>query len=296
MTVRFGVAGTGYWAREVHLSALANMTGVELAGVWGRNGDAARDAARRFNIAAFSTFEEMLADVDAVSIAVPPAAQPTLAVTAASAGKHLLLEKPLALELSEARRVADAIAKQKVAAIVFFMRRFVPEIEAAVQEAATMAWKCAQVDVYSTALSTPSPYSRSAWRQASGAALWDIGPHVLSILLPVLGPVDHIEAIHHADRRTTFKTVHANGATGAVSVTLHSAKNQAVRRYRFFSARLCVELPEPDFSYQAALQSAAADLLACINEPDREHRCGIAMGTEVIRLLEAAERSTHRER
>ena len=291
MTIRFGVAGTGHWAREVHLSSLASMDGIELTGVWGRNSATARDVADRFNITAFSTFEDMLAHVDAVSIAVSPVAQASLAAAAANAGKHLLLEKPLALAISEASKVADSIAGRGVAAIVFFMRRFVPEIEAVVEAAATMSWDRAQVDVYSAAMSTESPYSESTWRQAPGAALWDIGPHVLSILLPVLGPVERIEAAHHADRRTTFETIHANGAHSAVSVTLHSDKHNAVRRYRFFSSSQCIELPEPPFSYRAALRSAVADLLACIEHPEREHRCGIAMGTEVVRLLEVADRS-----
>lgn len=291
MTVRFGVAGTGHWAREVHLPALAATRGVTVVGMWGRNAETVRAAANRHGIAAFSTFNDMLAAVDAVTIAVPPAVQPLLAVAAANAGKHLLLEKPLALDTKAALDVVAAVERNAVAALVFFMRRFVPEIELAVNTAAQDRWDGADVHVHSAAMSSTSPYVDSLWRQAPGAALWDIGPHVLSILLPVLGTVEHITARHHPDRRTTFETMHAGGAQALVSLTLHGDATQVIRRYRFNSASKILELPEPPFSHQEAMQRAITELLSQIDHPLQKHRADIALGLEVVRLLEAAQRN-----
>ena len=103
MSVRFGVAGTAYWAREVHVRGLKARSDVELVGIWGRNGEATRTLQTRRN-PMLRHVREMLAAVDAVSIPVAPEAQPALAGTAAEAGKHLLLEKPLGLSVALARR------------------------------------------------------------------------------------------------------------------------------------------------------------------------------------------------
>lgn len=291
MTIRFGVAGTGYWARHVHIPALLAAPGVELVGVWGRNQSTVRSIAADNGIATFATFEDMLRAVDAVNIAVPPAVQPLLAIAAADAGKHMLLEKPLALLPDHADAVANAVTRSNVAALIFFMRRFVPEIEDAMLVASRESWDGADVQVHSAAMSSATPYAESRWRQSPGAALWDIGPHVLSILLPALGAVRRIHARHHADRRTTLEMEHVRGAQSTVSMTLHGDPAQVVRRYQFDAANRSVTLPEPPFSHQEALLRAIADLLEMTVAPIRTHRADVAFGQEVVRLLDVAQTS-----
>ena len=95
--LRFGLVGTGYWARVAHARALAGTPGIEFTSVWGRNPAAARALASEFGVTAHADFDEFLAGVDGVEFAVPPDVQAELAVRAARAGRHLLLEKPLAL-------------------------------------------------------------------------------------------------------------------------------------------------------------------------------------------------------
>src|SRR4029450_1492941 len=135
MVLRFGVLGTGYWAQEAHATALAGHSDTELVAVWGR--DPARTAAfaERFGIQGHDDLDRLLAEVDAVAIAVPPDVQAELAVRAATAGRHLLLDKPLALSLDGADRVAGAVAASGVASLVFFTLRFLPELAAWVAEA-----------------------------------------------------------------------------------------------------------------------------------------------------------------
>ena len=101
-TLRFGLVGTGYWARETHAAGIAAARGATLAAVWGRDHAAAAAVAATYGSVVHDDFDAFLAEVDAVSFAVPPDVQPALALRAAAAGKHLLLEKPLALD--EARR------------------------------------------------------------------------------------------------------------------------------------------------------------------------------------------------
>jgi predicted dehydrogenase len=92
--LRFGLVGTGYWARITHAPALASTDGIELAAVWGRNAGAAADLASSYGAAAHHDLAAFLAGVDAVAFAVPPDVQAPIATRAASAGKHLLLESP----------------------------------------------------------------------------------------------------------------------------------------------------------------------------------------------------------
>lgn len=290
MTIRFGVAGTAHWARHVHVPGLMALPEVELVGVWGRSSEKVQTVSGAYGIRGFATFDEMLANVDAVSIAVPPDAQAGLAVAAARLGKHLLLEKPLSTSVEGARAVLSS-ANAKVAAVVFFMRRFVSDIEDAIADVAKKKWESAEVRVHSSAMSADGPYSGSDWRKVEGAALWDIAPHVLSILIPALGAVTRVEASHGADRVTHLTTHHTRGTIANSSLTLHSHLATPVREYVFIDNGERRTLPEPDFSHQAALTRAASDLITMINTADFRHRCGVAFGAEIVEILDAAARS-----
>ena len=112
--MRFGLIGTGYWANSVHAPALATTPGARLASVWGRNAAAAAPLAAAHGATAYDDLDEFLASVDAVSFAVPPHVQAPLAIRAAEAGKHLLLEKPVALSVADADAVVTAVEKAGV--------------------------------------------------------------------------------------------------------------------------------------------------------------------------------------
>lgn len=291
MALRFGVAGTGYWAETVHLSALSAHPEAALVGVWGRNADRVRALAQRFSIAPFRRFDEMLDQVDALSIALPPQIQAGLALTAAKAGKHLLLEKPLAMTPADARSIVSALEQRRVTAMVFFMRRFVPEIENAIELARKESWNSADVRVHSGALIGDGPYAKSVWRQAAGAALWDIGPHVLSVLMPVLGAVETVGAATATEKYVRFETHHASGATGTVSLTLHAAPGETANQYVFRAAGRELALPDPDFSRPAAFTRAITEFASVVRSGNASHRADERLGAEIVDVLSAVARS-----
>jgi predicted dehydrogenase len=290
VTVRFGLVGASHWARTVHARALASTPGADLVGVWSRTADNAKSVAKDFSITSFSEFEEMLENVDAVSIAVSPEAQPQLAMRAAAARKALLLEKPLASDVGAAESVAAAIAKSCVPSIVFFMRRFVREIEDAVSNAKTRSWTHAQVSIHSDAMASDSPYLGSIWRQQPHAELWDIGPHVFSMLLPILGAVSSVSA-RFEGRRTVLETTHINGAKSNISLSLRALPNEKVREYRFQNGDQKLVLPEPIFSTQEAFARAAEDLIGLHLNGKTSHFCDAAFGLAISRILAGAEKS-----
>lgn len=126
--LRFGLFGTGHWAAETHAAAIGAHPGAELAGVWGRNPDKAADLARRHGVPVFTEIDALIDACDAVAVALPPDVQADIAVRAATAGRHLLLDKPLALTLADADRVVAAAAQSGVASVVFFTQRFHPNV------------------------------------------------------------------------------------------------------------------------------------------------------------------------
>src|SRR2546427_726575 len=124
LPLRFGLAGTGYWARTAHAPALASTEGIEFAAVWGRVPQAAAGLAAAHHATPYHDIAAFLAAVDGVAFAVPPDAQAPIATTAARAGKHLLLEKPVALAEAEADDLVEAVTQSQVASVVFFTLRF----------------------------------------------------------------------------------------------------------------------------------------------------------------------------
>src|SRR6185295_18080660 len=94
MALKFGLLGTGYWAAETQAAALAAHPDAEFVGVWGRDPAKAQALADRYGVRAYGGVDALIADVDAVAVALPPDVQGELAARAAEAGRHLLLDKP----------------------------------------------------------------------------------------------------------------------------------------------------------------------------------------------------------
>ena len=113
--MRVGLIGTGYWARHVHGASTVRNPQTELVGVWGRDAQRTAEAAEELQTRAVSSLDDLLQAVDALTFAVPPDVQAATALQAARAGKHLLLEKPLATAAEFARELEAAVDTAKVA-------------------------------------------------------------------------------------------------------------------------------------------------------------------------------------
>ncbi len=110
--LRAGIIGTGAIGRA-HLRACGQCTGLEVAALCDVDADRAREAAAEFDVPrAFASHRELLAEepVDAVSVCTPNNTHMSLAIDALKAGKHVLCEKPLALNATQARRMVKAAA------------------------------------------------------------------------------------------------------------------------------------------------------------------------------------------
>src|SRR3979490_147024 len=111
MPLRVGLIGTGYWAKGVHAPSVRHHPDADLVGVWGRDPSKTAALATEFGAQPYADVDALLADVDALTFAVPPDVQAEIAVRAAKAGRHLLLEKPIATSIAAAERIEEAVAR-----------------------------------------------------------------------------------------------------------------------------------------------------------------------------------------
>ena len=110
--LKIGVVGAGNISTNAHLPAYAKCSNAIPAAICDINLDRAKAAAEKFGIAqVYSSVEEMLqkSDIEAVDICTWNNAHSEVCVAAANAGKHVLCEKPLAMNLSEGLKMQKAI-------------------------------------------------------------------------------------------------------------------------------------------------------------------------------------------
>ncbi|WP_433217827.1 Gfo/Idh/MocA family protein [Dactylosporangium sp. CS-047395] len=288
--MRFGVLGTGHWATVTQAAALATHPSATLAGVWGRSPDKVADMASRYGVPGHTDLDALLADVDAVAIAVPPDVQADLAVRAAKAGKHLLLDKPLALDPAAADEVVAAADAAGVATVVFFTNRFVPSIEQFLTANAELGgWYAAHGTMYTSIFQPGNPYSGSVWRKQHGG-LWDLGPHALSVILPLLGPVVDLSAAEGPRDTAHLLLRHEGGAASTLSLTLDAAPDATSFGFSYFGEHGATTLPEWNATQVEAFGNAVNALLDVVATGNR-HACDAAFGASVVHILSAAERA-----
>jgi predicted dehydrogenase len=276
MVIRYGVVGSTSWGAMAHAPAAMASERVEYVGSFGRKDD----------------FGAFLDSVDAIGFAVPPMVQVPLALRAIEAGKHVLLEKPIALDLPSAQRLADAVQASGVASIVFLTKRFTPTLVTWLDRMREQGpWLHGRVEAFNPyALEHPD----AGWRGEYGA-LWDVGPHVLSILCGVLGPVSTITAVRGDNDLVVASLVHDSGAASSFSTSLAMPAGAARESAVFAGPSGREEQPplagrEVDGAVAANVRAIAA-LADQIESGEREHPCDVRFGLEIVRVLDAAERS-----
>jgi predicted dehydrogenase len=289
MAVRTGVIGTGRWASDTHAPALAAHPDIEFAGVWGRDHAKARRLAEPHGVPAFGTLDELLAAVDAVVLTVPPTVQPEIAVRAARAGTHMLLEKPLALDLPAARRIRTAAEEHDVAGLVFLTSRHRPEQRAWIAAARERGgWHSGHASWLASLYDPAAPRDPDDWRRAKGA-LWDVGPHALSVAIGVLGPVGEVTARPGVGDTVHLVLRHEPGASSTVTVSLTAPIQQSL--FTAVGTAGALPMPTPLSTVETAAATALTDLAAMAATGERVHATDLRFGEEIVEVLTAAERS-----
>jgi predicted dehydrogenase len=293
--LRFGLVGTGFWARVAHAPALASTDGIELVSIWGRDPEAAGALADKYSARAYEDVDTFLASVDAVAFAVPPDVQSSIAPRAARAGKHLLLEKPIATSQSDADALVHAVEESGVASVVFFTARFQSDVRAWLADVGGQgAWTGGCASWLATALAESSPFN-TPWRRDKGG-LWDVAPHVVSLLWACLGPVVAVTADCGEGDLTHLVLHHAGGATSTVTVTLNAPEAAGGFDLYLWGERGRSAAPGETTHPQVALRVALTELVANARSGRVEHLCDVRFGREIVRVLAEAQRQVDERR
>jgi predicted dehydrogenase len=295
--MRFGLVGTGYWAKITHAPALASTPGAELTAVWGRDPAAAAAIAREHGAVACADFGALLDQVDAVAFAVPPHIQAPLAVRAAEAGKHLLLEKPVALSPADADKIVAAVEEAQVASVVFFTWRFNTEIRAWLTDEQARGgwsgegWSGGAAIWLGTSLAAGNPFN-TPWRREKGA-LWDLGPHLVGMLWACLGPVTEVTAVAGKADIAHLVLRHQTGVTSTVTTTTNAPEAAAGVTVFVWGAAGRSVMPAELVDSVAALRTAAGELTAGAAAGRTAHPCDARFGRDITRVLAEAEAQLH---
>jgi predicted dehydrogenase len=127
--VKVGVAGVGHMGKE-HARIYSELQEAELVGVHDSNPDTARKIAAKCKTRAFGSLEEMVDAVDAASIVTPTSTHLAIAEPFLKRGKHVLVEKPIAMDTEEARKLVDLAEKHGAKLAVGHVERFNPVLVA----------------------------------------------------------------------------------------------------------------------------------------------------------------------
>ncbi len=126
--IRYGVVGCGHLGR-VHAEKMADVPNAVLAGVFDIIPEKTTATAEKNGCRACANIEELLSLVDAVSIVVPTEVHHQEAVRAYSAGKHCLVEKPIASTVAEAEEICTLARSKNLKLQVGHIERFNPVSE-----------------------------------------------------------------------------------------------------------------------------------------------------------------------
>ncbi|HEX6030408.1 MAG TPA: Gfo/Idh/MocA family oxidoreductase [Tepidiformaceae bacterium] len=203
--IRIGLVGAQFIG-NLYAHSMAHVRGAEIAAVASPN-TAAEFAARRGISAHFSDYREMIrnADIDAVAIGAPNDLHYDACIAAAEAGKHVLCEKPLAMNLAEAEGMIDACRKAGVSLVYAENLVFAP-MYARLRDLARRG-SVGRPFLVKHAQCHGGPYSPWFWdvERAGGGVLLDMGCHSIHTVCWVMGewPVAvtaHIGRYKHAGK------------------------------------------------------------------------------------------------
>lgn len=125
--IRTAVIGSGFMG-QLHCKAYAALEGIEFAGIYDADKDRAAEVSKKYGVKSFGSQQELIEAVDAVSIAVPTVLHYAVCMDCLSKDRHILIEKPVAATLEQAREIVMKADQGPVTAAVGYIERFNPVV------------------------------------------------------------------------------------------------------------------------------------------------------------------------
>lgn len=231
-TLNFGIIGCGNVA-TTHADALASIERGRLVGVSDHTPANAEKFAKKCNALCYGSYEEMLADpqIDAIIVCTPSGLHLENAIAALAAGKHVVLEKPMAFTREECQRIAKTAEENDRVLTVISQRRFSDDIQKVKQLIEENAFgQLVFCDLYLKNWRDEEYYTSSYWKGTQkydgGGALMNQGIHGVDVLLHLVGDAKVLSA----KKRAAFHNIEVedqviamlefdNGAMGVVEAS-----------------------------------------------------------------------------
>lgn len=255
--IRVAVVGTGEFGRN-HVRVYREMGGVELAGVFDRDGARATAIAQEHATHAFNCLEDLRGAVDAATVSVPTVAHAEVGCRLMEMGIDVLVEKPMASTLVEADELLDAASRHARILQVGHVERFNP----AVLAVEPIVSRPLFFEVHRLGVFTP--------RSLDVDVIYDLMIHDLDILLALVKErVAEVKAVGIPVLTDKVDIAHARleFTGGAVAnVTASRVSTERVRKMRFFQRHEYISLdyarrdalrigvkrpgPQPEFAFE----------------------------------------------
>lgn len=283
--LRMGLVGAGPWAHRVHGPGIAGHGGTELVATWARRPEAATEVAKIGDAKPAATFEELLDQVDAVAFAVPPGIQAQLALRAVEAGKHVILEKPVATTVEDAERLVAAATRAEVASLMVLTFRYAQETRDWLAEVHRLGgWDGGSARWFSGTL-LDAKYEDSRWRH-EGGALADIGPHVFDLLDAALGPIVKVISARLTGADLWHVMFgHENGRVSTATLSMHTPADPAITDFAVHGEHGFLAF-DASGTAQDRYAVLLDDFVAMVRDKKTEHPLDVRRGLHVQRLLE----------
>jgi len=284
--IRTGVWGVGAWG-EKHARVYHALPEAVLTGVYDRDAARAREVAERYACRAFASPDELLAACDAVSIALPTIEHRAAAERAAAAGRHALVEKPMAVTVEEADAMIAAARRARVVLQVGQVERFNPALLAARPHVRSPKF----VEAHRLAVFQP--------RSLDVDVVFDLMIHDIDAVLDVVGETPSsvsavgVAVLSYNEDIANARLEFPNGCVA--NLTASRVSQDRLRRIRFFQgdAYLSVDLFEKtcdllhvDAASLRAVLAEAGPLAAAAAAIDRR-RLEVAAGEPLTLELQA---------
>lgn len=191
--VGIAMAGSGMIA-GVHLAALKEIPDARIVGAWSLPPEETQRFSAQHQIRGYRSYDELLADpeVQAVIICLPSGHHADYGMRAASAGKHVIVEKPIDVTIAKARALIETCRKNDRRLSVIFQNRFTPaarKLRKALDQG--LLGRLILGDAYVKWYRSPAYYTSNAWRGTKaidgGGALINQAIHTIDLLQWMMG-------------------------------------------------------------------------------------------------------------
>ena len=308
---KLGVAviGTGFWGKN-HARVYREIASTELVAVCDVNAERAKSVADQFGVKAYTTSTRMLKneEIEAVSVCTWSTVLAKEALKAMKAGKHVLVEKPMATNTKQAEKLLETAEKNNLHLTVGFLMRFIPglqHIREAVENKKIGELVCA----------TARRVSQWPERVGDVGVVKDVAIHDIDVMRYIFnedpiavyaktGSMRHKKFEDYAQIMLTYKNgksafIESNWLTPYKTRTLTVTGSDAIIRLDYITQKLWIEEPketlQPRYPWQEPLKLELQHFADCILTNKKPVITG-ADGLKALQIAEAALQSSAKNR